>query len=266
MEDLIEVSDAMITIRSSLGFLRDVKKKSEELGNKKRNTLFRATVFGTIDIIDKRKGKVSTSCLEKELDIVKDRIAMLEKCFKLRYHDTSEDSVNAVSDVSHQEVASEKRDWPGEASGFIYAESQDNKDHQLNDNILIGLVKPIDMMCGEVKKSDDKLDETLDVGVIINCSTLQSSPPLNAMDYQDSQPTDKGSVGFDDMMDPGGKDQALNDNVSKGLVKLDDTMSGEDNIDYKLDETVAGGVIVDRATLKEPYQTDKVDAVVFVDV
>ncbi|GJS87881.1 hypothetical protein Tco_0770517 [Tanacetum coccineum] len=45
MEDLIEVSDAKITIRSSLGFLRDVKKKLEEPGNEKRNTLFRATVF-----------------------------------------------------------------------------------------------------------------------------------------------------------------------------------------------------------------------------
>ncbi|GJU31477.1 hypothetical protein Tco_1175066 [Tanacetum coccineum] len=45
MEDLIEVSDAKITIRSSLCFLRDVKKKLEETGNEKRNTLFRATIF-----------------------------------------------------------------------------------------------------------------------------------------------------------------------------------------------------------------------------
>ncbi|GKB55803.1 hypothetical protein Tco_0911989 [Tanacetum coccineum] len=98
-------------------------------------------IKATIDIIDKRKGEVSTSCLEKELDIVKDIIAVLEKCFKLRYHDTSKDFVkqlcykqhdfhcsksdSVVWDVFHQEVASKKRDWPGEASGFIYAKSQD---------------------------------------------------------------------------------------------------------------------------------------------
>nr|GEY38196.1 hypothetical protein [Tanacetum cinerariifolium] len=219
-------------------------------------------IKATVDVIDKRKGEVSTFCLEKELDIVKDRIAVLEKCFKL------------------------------------------------------SLVKPVDMICGEVNKSDDKLDETLDVGIIVDCATLQSSTPPNAMDYQDPQPTDKGSFGFDDMLDLGSKDlvkpvdmmcsednisddrldetvaggvivdrstlqsspppnamkyqepeptdkvnaevsvygpvdyQPLNDNVPKGLVKLDDTMSDEDNIsDYKLDETVAGGVIVHRATL-----------------
>nr|GEW22300.1 hypothetical protein [Tanacetum cinerariifolium] len=205
------------------------------------------------------------------------------------------------------------------------------KDHQLNDNVQIGLVKPVHMMCGEVNKSDDKLDKTLDVGVIVDCVTFQSSPPPNVMDYQDPQPTDKGSFGFDDMLDPGSKDlvklvdmmcgednisndrlddtvaggvivdrsalqsihlqmlwniknlnqltsfddkmdprckdQPLNDNVPKGLVKLDDTMSGEDSIsDYKWDETVVGGVIVHRATLQKPHQTNKVDAAVFVDV
>ncbi|GJU31478.1 hypothetical protein Tco_1175067 [Tanacetum coccineum] len=295
-------------------------------------------IKATVDIIDKRKGEVSTSCLEKELDIVKDRIAVLEKCFKLRYHNTSEDYVkqvcykqhdfhcsksdSAVSDVFHQEVAFEKRDWPGEASGFIYAESQDKysvlqllqlvsneksgpvfdctqlevdtpidwslpnlnelfsqshicgsvdfndmldlgcKDHQLNDNVPIGLVKPVDMMCGEVNKSDDKLDETLDVGVIVDCAPLQSSPPPNAMDYQDPQPTDKGSFGFDDILDSGSKD----------LVKPVNMMCGEDNIsDDRLDETVAGGVIVDRSTLQsspppnameyqEPEPTNKVNA------
>nr|GEY67263.1 hypothetical protein [Tanacetum cinerariifolium] len=107
------------------------------------------------------------------------------------------------------------------------------KDHQLNDNIPITLVKPIDMMCGEVNKSGDKLDETLDVGVIVDCATLQSSPPPNAMDHQDPQPTDKdfqGSFGFDDMLDLGSKDHLLNDTVPKGLVKRVDMMCGEDNI------------------------------------
>ncbi|GKF19819.1 hypothetical protein Tco_0068457 [Tanacetum coccineum] len=65
------------------------------------------------------------------------------------------------------------------------------KDHQLNDSVPIGLGKPVDMMFGEVNKYDDKLGETLNVGVIVDCATLQSSPPPNAMDNQDPQPTDK---------------------------------------------------------------------------
>ncbi|GJV40219.1 phospholipase-like protein [Tanacetum coccineum] len=334
------------------------KNKADEQSPKKITTYnlydFVLSFKAIADIIDKRKGEVSTSCLEKELDIVKDRIAVLEKCFKLRYQDTSKDSVkqvcykqhdfhcsksdSAVSDVLHQEVASKKRDWPGEASGFIYAESQEKysvsqllqlvsneksgpvfdctqlevdtpidwslpnlnepfsqsqicgsvgfddmldprcKDHQLNDNVQKCLVNPVDMMCGELNKSDDKFDETVAVGVIVDRATLKASPPPNAMEYQEPQPTDKGSVGFDDLLDPGTKDHLLNDNVPKGLVKLVEPMSGEDNIsDDKLDETVAGGVIVDRATLQaspppnamqyqEPHPTDKVDAAVFVDV
>nr|GEX48852.1 hypothetical protein [Tanacetum cinerariifolium] len=298
-------------------------------------------IKATVDIIDKREGEVSTSCLEKELDIVKDRIVVLEKCFKL--------SIECFPSRSY---------ILGKASGFIYAESQDKysvsqllqlvsnekygpvfdctqldvdtpidwslpnsneqfsqsyicgfvgfndmldprcKDHQLNDNVLIGLVKPGDMMCGEVNKykdkldktlhgsfgfddmldpgskdlvkpvdmmcgedniSDDRLDEMVAGGIIIDRSTLQSSPPLNAMEYQEPKPTDK--------MDPRCKDQPLNDNVPKGLVKLDDMMSSEDNIsDYKLDETVAGGVIVHRDTHLEPHQIDKVDAAAFFDV
>ncbi|GJZ03492.1 hypothetical protein Tco_0536767 [Tanacetum coccineum] len=270
MEDAIEVLDAKITIRSSLSFLTDAKNKLQEPGNNKRNTLFRATVFGdysrlftqcsnpilafrpsdyesaqpwcipsfeyfsnldepgprdcvgdvlakvvepehklicsggdtaeiqmqgdsnnhydvhvveqdspypnmvkdvdinsdvhvedqnsplmdkedllaefdgikaTVHIIDKRKGEVATSCLEKELDLVKDIIAVIEKALKLRYHDSSEDhvqrvfynqhelggskSVSAVSDVCHQVLASETHDYPGEGSGLIYADSQD---------------------------------------------------------------------------------------------------------------------------------------------
>nr|GEY30862.1 hypothetical protein [Tanacetum cinerariifolium] len=246
---------------------------------------------------------------EKELDIVKDRITILEKCFKLRYHDTSEDYVKQGS------------------VGFNDVLDLECKDHQLNDNVPKCLVKPVAMMCGEVHKSDDKLDDTLAVGVIVHCgsisfdgmldpsskdhlpndnvpkglvksvdmmcgednisddkldekvvggvivdrSTLQASLPPNALESQEPKPTDK-------MIDPGCKDQPLNDNVPKGLVKLVDTKSGEDNIsDYKVDETVVGGVIVDRSTLQEspppnamqyhqPHITDKVDAAIFVDV
>ncbi|GKE51478.1 hypothetical protein Tco_1486634, partial [Tanacetum coccineum] len=152
------------------------------------------------------------------------------------------------------------------------------KDHLLNDNVPKGLVKSVDMMYGEDNTSDDKLDETVAVGVIVDRATPQSSPPPNAMEYQEPEPTDKGSVGFDDLLDPGFKDQLLNDNVPKGLVKLVEPMSGEDNISGdKLDETVAGSVIVDLATLQaspppnamqyqEPHPTDKMDAAVFVDV
>nr|GEU33138.1 putative ribonuclease H-like domain-containing protein [Tanacetum cinerariifolium] len=136
-----------------------------------------------------------------------------------------------------------------------------------------GLVKLVDMMCGEDNKFDDKLDET-----VADCATLRASPPPNVMEYQEPHPTDKWSVGFDDMLDPGSKDHLLNDNAPKGFLKLVDKMSGEDNIsDDKLDETVAGGVIVDRVMLQvspppnaieyqEPHPTDKVDAVVFVEV
>ncbi|GJY14338.1 hypothetical protein Tco_0384760 [Tanacetum coccineum] len=45
MEDAMGLFDAKTTIRSSLSFLTDVKKKLEEPGNDKRDTLFRATVF-----------------------------------------------------------------------------------------------------------------------------------------------------------------------------------------------------------------------------
>nr|GEX63772.1 hypothetical protein [Tanacetum cinerariifolium] len=124
------------------------------------------------------------------------------------------------------------------------------KDHQLNDNVPKGLVKPVDMMCGEVNKFNDKLDETVAVGVIVDRATLQASPPPNDIEYQEPQPTDKGSIGFDDMLDPDFKDHLLNVIVPKGMVKPVDMMCGEDNIsDDKLDETVASGVIVDRATL-----------------
>ncbi|GKC35582.1 hypothetical protein Tco_1047966 [Tanacetum coccineum] len=153
------------------------------------------------------------------------------------------------------------------SAGFDDMLDPGSKDHLLNDTVPKGLVKPFDMMYGVDNISDDRLDDTIAGGVIDDRSTIQESPPPNAMEYQEPEPTNKGSIGFDDIMDPGCKDQPVNDNVSKGLVKLVDTMSGEDNIsNYNLDETVAGGVIVECATLQEPNQTDKVEAAVFVDV
>nr|GFD20561.1 hypothetical protein [Tanacetum cinerariifolium] len=78
-----------------------------------------------------------------------------------------------------------------------------SKDYLLNDTIPKGLVKPFDMMCGEENIFNHKLDEKVASGVIIDHSTLQASPFPNAMEYQEPELTDKGCVGFDEMMDPG---------------------------------------------------------------
>nr|GFD21998.1 hypothetical protein [Tanacetum cinerariifolium] len=63
-------------------------------------------IKATIDIIDKRKGEVATSCLEKELDIVKDRIVVVENALKLRYQDASEDPVKQFCYKQHELVGS----------------------------------------------------------------------------------------------------------------------------------------------------------------
>nr|GFC70718.1 hypothetical protein [Tanacetum cinerariifolium] len=72
-------------------------------------------IKATVYIIDKRKGEVATFCLVKELDLVKDKIVVIEKALKL----------SAVFDVCHQVIAYEIYHYPGEGSGFIYAYSQD---------------------------------------------------------------------------------------------------------------------------------------------
>nr|GEY41707.1 flowering locus T [Tanacetum cinerariifolium] len=59
----------------------------------------------TVGIIDKRKGEVSTDCLEKQLDLVKHMISMLEQALKQRYHNTSEDSIKQACNKD------EKRFW-----------------------------------------------------------------------------------------------------------------------------------------------------------
>nr|GEU71443.1 hypothetical protein [Tanacetum cinerariifolium] len=90
--------------------------------------------------------------------------------------------------------------------------------------------------------------------------------------------TDLGSVGFDDMMDPDCKDDLLDDNVQKVVVKMVYMMSMEEKeSDNKLDEKVNAGVIVDRATfqaspppnareVQELHLDEKVDAKICVDV
>nr|GEW59716.1 phospholipase-like protein [Tanacetum cinerariifolium] len=136
---------------------------------------------------------------------VKDRITMIEKALKLRYQESSEDSVqqlcykqhelggsksvSAVSNVCHQVVASETHHCPGE-------------DEFGDDNDQEGLVKLVDDLCikehisGNVvdakvvdeKVLDDKvLDEVLDAKVVDEkgqaisrlTATEDQQPPYN---------------------------------------------------------------------------------------
>ncbi|GKD78400.1 hypothetical protein Tco_1341021, partial [Tanacetum coccineum] len=167
-------------------------------------------IKATLHIIDKRKGKVATSCLEKELDLVKDKIAMLEKAFKLRYQDNSEDSVqqvcykqhelsgsksvSAVLDVFHQVVASETHDCAGEGSGFIYADSQDK----------FSVLQLLQVAINE--KS----------GPVVDCTQLEVDNKIDwclpNMNQPFSQSQIYGSVGFENMLDPGCKDELADDN------------------------------------------------------
>nr|GFA31564.1 hypothetical protein [Tanacetum cinerariifolium] len=128
-----------------------------------------------VHIIDKRKGEVATSCLVKELDLVKDRIAVIEKALKLRYQESSEDSVqqlcykqhelggsksvSAVSDVFHQVVTSETHHCPGEGYvGFDNVLDPGCKDEFGDDNDQEGLVKLVDDLCIEEQISGNVVD------------------------------------------------------------------------------------------------------------
>nr|GEX32146.1 ribonuclease H-like domain-containing protein [Tanacetum cinerariifolium] len=141
-------------------------------------------IKATVSIIDKRTGEVSIACLEKELDSVKDRLSLLEKAIKLRYHGTSEDSVkqvcnksdNGVSDVFHQEIPCEKHQFTGEGSAFVYAESQDKYSGSVAYDDMLA---PVDMMANEENISDTKLDERVVGDVNVDCATVEASPPHN---------------------------------------------------------------------------------------
>ncbi|GJX28098.1 hypothetical protein Tco_0236177 [Tanacetum coccineum] len=177
-------------------------------------------IKATVHIIDKRKGEVATSYLEKVLDLVKDKIAVIEKALKLRYQDSSEDSVqqvfynqhelggsksvSALSDVFHQVVASKTHVCPGEGSGLIYADSQD----------------------------------TFCVLQLLQLASNEKSRPAE-------------SVGFDNMLDPSCKDELAADNDQEGLVKLvvcnDEKVVDEKAVDKK-------GQASPRLTAKEVQQ------------
>nr|GEZ28563.1 hypothetical protein [Tanacetum cinerariifolium] len=186
-------------------------------------------IKATIHIIDKRKGEVATSCLVKELDLVKDRIAVIEKALKLRYQESSEDSVqqqcykqhelggskdrysvSVVFDVCHQVVASETHHCAGEGSGFIYADSQDQF----------------------------SVSQLLQV-----------------------------SIGFDNVLDPDCKDEFGYDNDQEGLVKLVDDLCSEEHIsgnvvDAKVvDEKVLDDKVLDKKLLDAKVVDEKGQAI-----
>nr|GEU47980.1 ribonuclease H-like domain-containing protein [Tanacetum cinerariifolium] len=109
-------------------------------------------IKATVHIIDKRKGEVATFCLVKELDLVKDRIAMIEKAWKLRYQESSEDSVQQLCYKQH------------ELGGFKGSVGFDNvldpscKDEFDDDNDQEGLVKLVDDLCIEEHISGNVVD------------------------------------------------------------------------------------------------------------
>nr|GEV25521.1 phospholipase-like protein [Tanacetum cinerariifolium] len=162
-----------------------------------------------VHIIDKRKGEVATSCLVKELDLVKDRIAVIEKALKL----------SAVSDVFHQVVTSETHHCPGEGSGFIYADSQ--------DQFLVSQL----LQVATNKKSKP----------VIDCTQLE------------------GSVGFDNVLDPDCKDEFGDDNDQEGLVKLVDDLCIEEQISSNVvDAKVVDKKVLDDKVLDEKVLDAKV--------
>nr|GEW88331.1 hypothetical protein [Tanacetum cinerariifolium] len=185
-------------------------------------------IKATIGIIDKRKGEVSTDCLEKQLDLVKHMISVLEQALKQRYHNTSEDSVkqacnksdSGVSDVFHQELASKK--------------------HQFTDE-------------------ETKLNET-----VVDCATVQATLPPNAIEEHEYHPTDKVEVqelhpppktaslinnfeeyvGSDDMLGPVGEDQINFDTRNEVFQDRVVMMAIEENIaDYFFQRRNRGGYL-----------------------
>nr|GEV67382.1 hypothetical protein [Tanacetum cinerariifolium] len=167
-------------------------------------------IKATIPIIDNKNGEVSAACLEKQLDLVKDRILVLEKALQQRYQNAPEDSVkqacksdSGVSDVFHQELASEKHQFISEGSVYIYEETQD----KYSVSQLLQLA------------SNDKS------GMAFDCTQLEVDNPIDwslpNLNEPFSQSQICGFVCYDDMLVHG------------------DMMANEQNIsETKSDETV----------------------------
>ncbi|GJR32440.1 hypothetical protein Tco_1108672 [Tanacetum coccineum] len=168
-------------------------------------------IKATVHIIDKRKGDVGNS----SEDSVKQ---VCDKPHEL----VGSKSDSAVSDVCHQDVGSEKHDFPGEGSSFIYTESQDKYsvsqllqlasneksgpvvdstqlevDNQIDwgmlvliicwipdDNVEEGLVKLVDMLSMEENILECKLDEKEDAELEVDRATGQASTPLTSTEVQ----------------------------------------------------------------------------------
>ncbi|GJY15097.1 hypothetical protein Tco_0385519 [Tanacetum coccineum] len=147
-----------------------------------------------------------------EFDATKATVALKE-----RYHNTLEDSVkqacnksdSGVSDVFHQELASEKHQFTSDGLAYIYEESQDKYSVsqllQLASNEKYGtafdctqlegsvgyddMLAPSDMMVNEENILETKLDET-----VVDSATAQATPPPNAIEEHEYHPTDKVEV------------------------------------------------------------------------
>ncbi|GKE81461.1 hypothetical protein Tco_1551461, partial [Tanacetum coccineum] len=178
-------------------------------------------------------------------------------------------SDSGVSDVFHQELASEKNQFTGEGSAYIYEESQDKYSVsqllQLASNEKSGtafdcsvgyddMLAPGDMMVNEENISETKLDET-----VVDCATVQATPPPNAIEEHGYHLTDKVEVqelhpppkpasliynfdecvGSDDMLGPVGEDQINFDTSNEVFQDRVIMMTIEENIsDKKNSKTV----------------------------
>nr|GEV16745.1 hypothetical protein [Tanacetum cinerariifolium] len=123
-------------------------------------------IKATVDIIDKRKGRTTLQLASNEKsDPVFD-------CTQLEVDTPIDWSLPNLNEPFSQSYICGCTKNKGSV-GFNDVLDPECKDHQLTDNVLKCLVKHVDMMCGEAHKSDDNLDETLAVGVIVDCATLQ---------------------------------------------------------------------------------------------
>nr|GFB78813.1 hypothetical protein [Tanacetum cinerariifolium] len=182
-------------------------------------------------------------------------------------------SDSAVSYVFHQDVASKKHNYPGEGSGFIYAESQDKYSIsqllQLASNektrlvvdytqLEKGLVKMVDMMLMEEKISDNKLDEKMDVGVIVIPAMLQASPHLNAREVHEPHLDDKvdAEVCVDVHIDHvDNRDESiLRDSVGEVLVEV---VELEQNLIYLFGDIADEQMQVDSNNHSDVYVEDQ---------
>nr|GEW23946.1 phospholipase-like protein [Tanacetum cinerariifolium] len=109
-------------------------------------------IKATVHIIDKRKGDVATSCIVKELDLVKDKITVIEKALKLRYQESFEDSVQQLCYKQHELGGSKG------SVGFDNVLDLGCKDEFGNDNDQEGLVKLVDDFCIIEHISDNVVD------------------------------------------------------------------------------------------------------------